>query len=189
VQRDVDALVRVAQAALGRGDNHRCVQAASQALEPHPNEVDALLYRGWALYRTRADDPSALEGALRDFDHAISLRQDQARLYVRRARCHEALAQRSARASRLEDAQREREHALIDYGQALRVDPDDGEVFYYRAHTRFAAGDGPGARADYQAAIRCGLQPRRERRAKQRLAELRQVLDRDPDAEAPTRTR
>jgi tetratricopeptide (TPR) repeat protein len=69
--KDFRSICCYAWANLENSNPHQALELANYAVQTHPNETDARLYRGYLLMRM-----SIFEGALSDLDYAISNKTD-----------------------------------------------------------------------------------------------------------------
>jgi hypothetical protein len=81
-----------------------------------------------------------LDGALADYDRALSINSRFPNIYLNRG---------SAR-----QAKGDWDGALADYDEALRLSPNYADAFFHRGTARQAKGDLSGALADYDSALR-----------------------------------
>ncbi len=115
----------------GFGDHEGAAKDYSAAITADPSFVDAYLSRGLTYVKLRQAQP-----ALDDFNEAIRLEPNNAKAYVQRARLNSDVAK-----------------ALADFARAIELKPQDPEAYYYRGLLFEAAGDIPGAVADFTTII------------------------------------
>lgn len=129
---------------------------AGSATMDEPNDADGFARRGAAL-AARKD----FDGAIRDFDKAIALAPDNARVYGQRAMAHLALRQSFL--------------AMADLDETLKRQPDNTDALLTRAELKIAGQDRAGAARDLDTAS-AGLAVPAD--ARLRLAQDDERLDR-----------
>jgi Tfp pilus assembly protein PilF len=81
-----------------------------------------------------------IDGALADYDQALRLAPERAKVYANRGMARQAKG--------------DLDGALADFDQAIRLDPADPGAYSKRASARYAGGNAAGALADLDAALR-----------------------------------
>jgi tetratricopeptide (TPR) repeat protein len=111
------------------------IEDLNQAIRINPNYSFAYNGRGLA-YACKAQ----YDRAIRDFDQAIRLYQDQAFAIPINPNFAQALSNRGAAYA----FKGQYDRAIGDYDQAIRIIPDFADAFYNRGLTKRAKGDSAG---------------------------------------------
>jgi lipoprotein NlpI len=119
---------------LKAGLHAQAIVALSAHLRRHPTDAEAFANRGVA--RSAVSD---LDGALADFEVALTLNPNSADVHVRRGM--------------LRKGKGDAKGALEDFDDAIELDARYASVYFYRASLRTDAGDLDGAIADYTGAL------------------------------------
>ncbi|WP_228024689.1 tetratricopeptide repeat protein [cf. Phormidesmis sp. LEGE 11477] len=134
----ISELRKAAFAATQAGEFDQAEKKWSALIEQLPETAAVWSNRG--NVRVRRND---LEGAIADYDQAITLAPGEPDPYLNRGALREAMG--------------EWEDAIADYNQVLQIDPDDPAAYNNRGNAEAGLGEWDLAVADYQAAIT--LQP------------------------------
>lgn len=135
----IGELRKAAFAATQAGEFDQAEKRWSELVEQLPEEAAVWSNRG--NVRVRRND---LEGAIADYDQAITLAPTEPDPYLNRGALREAMG--------------EWEAAIADYNRVLQINPDDPAAYNNRGNAEAGLGEWELAIADYQAAIT--LQPR-----------------------------
>ncbi len=117
------------------GERDRAWQAVTQALTLRPDDVDALIQRGW-LYR----DEGEAEAALRDLDQALTLDERSASAHLARGMVRERVGDSAG--------------ALADYDRAVALNDRLALAWSQRARLLAARGEVAVAERDFTTALR-----------------------------------
>ena len=142
--KDTIALSMRAGAYFSKGEFGPAIADLDHAIQIDPDYAGAISLRG-TIFDNRREHVRAVA----DFDRAITIYDEWIKLYALPVIRAEFLTQRGNTHS----AKGDRDRAIADYDQAIRLDPNNANIFYNRGTAYNAKGDRDRAIADYDRTI------------------------------------